>query len=32
VARLVFLVLAAIAANRGEYYRVPSVISIPIVR
>jgi uncharacterized protein len=32
VAHLVFLILAAIAANRGEYYRVPYVISIPMVR
>jgi uncharacterized Tic20 family protein len=31
VAHLVYLILAAIAANRGEYYRVPTVISLPIV-
>lgn len=31
VANLVYFILAAIAANRGEYYRVPTVISLPIV-
>jgi uncharacterized Tic20 family protein len=31
VAHLVFLILAAIAANRGELYRVPAVICLPIV-
>jgi len=31
VAHLVFLILAAIAANRGELYRVPTVICLPIV-
>jgi len=31
VAHLVYLILAAIAANRGEYYQVPTVISLPIV-
>ncbi len=31
VAHLVYLILAAIAANRGEYYRVPKVISLPMV-
>jgi uncharacterized Tic20 family protein len=30
-AHLVFLILAAIAANRGEYYRVPVFIAIPMV-
>jgi hypothetical protein len=27
----VYLILAAIAANRGEYYQVPTVISLPMV-
>jgi uncharacterized protein len=31
VAHLAYLILAAIAANRGEYYQVPTVISLPIV-
>jgi len=31
VAELVYLILAAIAANRGEYYEVPTIISLPIV-
>ena len=31
VANLVYLILAAIAANRGEYYQVPTTISLPIV-
>ncbi len=31
VAHLVFLIMAAIAANRGEYYRVPTIISLPMV-
>jgi uncharacterized Tic20 family protein len=31
VAHLVYLTLAAIAANRGEYYQVPTIISLPIV-
>lgn len=31
VAHLVFLILAAVAANRGEYYRVPTLISLPMV-
>ena len=32
VAHLVFLILAAIAANRGELYRVPTVLCLPLVR
>ncbi len=32
IAHLVFLILAAIAANRGEYYRVPTYIAIPMIR
>lgn len=31
VAHLVYLILAAIAANRGEYYRVPAIIALPMV-
>lgn len=31
VAHLVYLILAAIAANRGDLYRVPSVICLPMV-
>jgi uncharacterized protein len=31
VVHLVYLILAAIAANRGEYYRVPTIISLPMV-
>jgi uncharacterized Tic20 family protein len=31
VAGLVYLILAAIAANKGEYYRVPTIISLPLV-
>jgi uncharacterized protein len=31
IAHLVFLILAAIAANRGELYRVPPVLCLPIV-
>src|SRR6266699_1321179 len=31
VAHLVFLILAAIAANRGELYRVPTVLCLPLV-
>jgi uncharacterized protein len=31
VAHLVFVILAAVAANRGEYYRVPTLISLPMV-
>ena len=30
-AHLVYLILAAIAANRGEYYQVPVIISLPMV-
>jgi uncharacterized protein len=31
IASLVYLILAAIAANRGEYYEVPTIISLPLV-
>jgi uncharacterized protein len=31
IAHLVFLILAAIAANRGELYRVPAAICFPLV-
>ena len=31
IANLVYLILAAIAANRGEYYEVPAIISLPVV-
>jgi len=31
IAHLVFLILAAVAANRGEYYEVPTLISLPMV-
>jgi uncharacterized Tic20 family protein len=31
IAHLVFLILAAIAANRGELYRVPAAICLPLV-
>jgi len=31
IAHLVFLILAAVAANRGELYRVPKVICLPLV-
>lgn len=31
MAHLVYLILAAIGANRGEYYKVPIVISLPLV-
>ena len=32
IAHLVFLILAAVAANRGELYRVPTVLCLPLVR
>jgi uncharacterized Tic20 family protein len=32
IAHLVFLILAAIAANRGELYEIPAVICLPMVR
>jgi hypothetical protein len=32
IAHLVYLILAAIAANRGELYKIPAVIALPIVR
>ncbi len=32
VAHLVFLILAAVAANRGELYRVPVILCLPLVR
>jgi uncharacterized protein len=32
IAHLVFLILAAVAANRGELYRVPEILSLPLVR
>jgi len=32
IAHLVFLILAAIAANRGELYRIPTIICLPMVR
>ncbi len=31
IAQMVFLILAAIAANSGELYRVPAVLCLPIV-
>jgi len=31
VAHLVYLILAAVAANRGEYYQVPTFMSLPMV-
>jgi uncharacterized Tic20 family protein len=32
IAHLVYLILAAIAANRGELYQIPAVICLPLVR
>jgi len=32
LAHLIYLILAAIAANRGELYRVPAVICLPMVK
>lgn len=32
IAHLVFLILAAVAAYRGELYRVPTVLCLPMVR
>ena len=32
VAHLVYLILAAVASNRGEYYQVPTLIALPLVR
>jgi uncharacterized protein len=32
LAHVVFLILAAVAANRGELYRVPGILSLPLVR
>lgn len=31
VAHLVYLIMAAVAANRGEYYQVPTLIALPMV-
>lgn len=31
IAHLVYLIMAAVAANRGEYYRVPTLIALPLV-
>jgi len=31
VAHLVYLIMAAVAANRGEYYEVPTLIALPMV-
>jgi uncharacterized Tic20 family protein len=31
VAHIVYLILAAVAANRGEYYEVPTLLSLPLV-
>ncbi len=31
IAHLVYLILACIAANRGEAYRVPAVLALPLV-
>ena len=31
VAHLVYLILAAVASNRGEYYAVPTLIALPMV-
>ena len=31
VAHLVYLILAAVASNRGEYYEVPTLIALPMV-
>jgi len=32
IAHLVFLILAAVAANRGEPYQVPVIVCLPLVR
>jgi uncharacterized Tic20 family protein len=32
IAHLIYLILAAVAASRGELYRVPSVLCLPLVR
>jgi uncharacterized protein len=32
IAHLIFLILAAVAANRGELYRVPTLLCLPLVR
>ena len=32
IAHLVFLILAAVAANRGELYHVPTVLCLPMVK
>jgi uncharacterized Tic20 family protein len=32
IAHLIYLILAAVAANRGELYRVPAVLCLPLVR
>ncbi|HUZ54769.1 MAG TPA: DUF4870 domain-containing protein [Streptosporangiaceae bacterium] len=32
IAHLVFLILAAVGANRGELYRVPAILCLPLVR
>jgi uncharacterized protein len=32
IAHLVFLILGAVAANRGELYRVPVILCLPLVR
>jgi hypothetical protein len=31
VAHVVYLILAALASNRGEYYAVPTWIALPMV-
>ena len=32
IAHLVFLIVAAVAANRGDLYRVPTILCLPLVR
>jgi len=32
IVHLIYLILAAIASNRGELYRVPTVLCLPLVR
>jgi uncharacterized Tic20 family protein len=32
IAHLIYLILAAVAANRGELFRVPAVLCLPLVR
>ncbi len=31
IAHVVYLIMAAVASNRGEYYRVPTLIALPLV-